>query len=432
MITAALIRDLIPGLTARTFLEYYAVACIVLMPAYVFLLIYIGRKTTLLKRFNAYIDGILGLKEEPAASPQAKQPEQPEEGKEKNASDDEKSGITRFRIYVGDKYYCRVSSTESSLRTQAINWYSENEFVGTVEKKSGVFTANKNGRVKIYYEDESGLENGVQVYDIEVMQKNPEWFADKVIEFLYKEADRDTTAFHFISRRIIRENVAKHTVQYEGKMKAERRMTLQFDGNDRLQRALWELDGGEQAAETIQRELEERFEYVPGTGGISIWVREAIDGTRDDVEVYCFLKRSSSGALLFGIGRAWREYGDIEEFLMNIAMCERLFSDCLGKEPESAFEVDPAYFDRKRSGQKEPPEASTPTNMLPERTGSDGKGKTGPTGDSPGSTDTAPEVPGNTDDKDNGEGEDDGQGGEEVDLGENPDIDSFSDYEESH
>lgn len=358
------------SISIRDILEYYAILCIVLMPVSFYVLIYLNKRTSLIEKINRKLDRIFGLEEQKKTEKTEKKTT--ENNAEKPQDNDDSDGITRFNIFVGDKYFCRVNSMESTRRTKALSWISQNEFVAKINKKTGEFEAKKSGRILVYYQDENNsFDTGTQVYDITVVQRNPNWFADKFITFMNKNAVRDEVCASLIGRKITSENPSKKTVTYEGNS-PEKRLVLQFDSKDRLQRVLWEYNSSiNETNEEFSKELEDRFEKVAGKGGVSIWIREFIDDKRDEVEMYAFHKRTSSGTYVFAIGKTWREYGDVEEFLMNIGMCEKMFSDILKDEPTTEFAVDKEYAKKKSAGPKsepepEPEEIPTPAPELPE------------------------------------------------------------------
>ena len=345
------LKELVSGLTIREILEYYAMLCIILMPFAFGILIYLNKRTSAIKRLNEFLDRILGLKEEKTPSGNDKKEEKKNgNDDEKNAEDDnEKSGITHFKIFVGDIYYCRVNSADSTERTNTLSWTSTNRFIAQIEKKTGKLLARRNGNVQIVYIDENGYDQGRTLYNIDVVQTNPDWFADKAIGLLYKNASREEVANAFIGKKILSENKAKKTVIYEG-LEDEKKIVFQFSAGNKLRRILWEFDSNikeDEDGRFFSDELGQRFERVEGTGDVDIWIREFDDGSRDEVEYYAFVKKTSRKTVVLGIGKTWRDYGDVEEFLMNIPMCEKMFADCTGNEPVAKFTVDAEYARKK-------------------------------------------------------------------------------------
>ncbi|MBQ7507963.1 MAG: hypothetical protein IJT52_01380, partial [Spirochaetales bacterium] len=89
------------------------------------------------------------------------------------------------------------------------------------------------------------------------------------------------------------------------------------------------------------------------------WFNTITNSQRDDVQEYAFLRRTDDGRRLLGIGAMWREDADLEEFLENIQMAEKTFSDLMpGIEPaevEAKIEVEP----------ENQPAAVQPANNVP-------------------------------------------------------------------
>ena len=362
------IKEFAAGISVKEILEYYAILCLILMPATIYVLIYLNKKTKAIQKLNSFLDKFLGLENTEKVSQKIEEDTQKKE-LETQADADEKSGITSFNILVGDKYFCRVNSTDSTLQMRGISWSTENDFVGKINKKEGVFTARKKGKVKIYFNDDSdAFSNGVQLYDINVLARKQDWFADNIIDKIYKNALRDEVSALFIDRHIIKENKRNNIVIYEGKNRDEKKIHIQYNAKGEILRALWEIDcSDENTIAELNRNLNERFDNVPGEGDISIWIREVIDEKRDEVEIYSFWKKISVNTVFFGIGKTWREYGDVEEFLLNIGMCEKMFSEIIDTENYSDFIVDKKYLEYKKAGTNaEPEKPDNVTNVLQE------------------------------------------------------------------
>ena len=347
------LKEFLAGLTVREILEYYAMLCIILMPFAFGILIYLSKKTSAIERLNRFLDRILGLEEAktPPASDKKEEKKDENTDEKKAEEDDEKSGIIKFNILVGDTYFCRVDSVDTSKMTKGLSWFSTNRFVADIDKESGKLTAKKNGSAIIIYTDKNvDYDPGRSLYNISVVQRNPDWFADRAIELLYKDALRDEVANAFIDRKILSESKVKKTVTYEG-LGGEKKIVFQFSSGNRLRRVLWEFDQGnvkeDERGGYFGEELDQRFEKVEGKGDVTIWIREYVDERRDEVQFYAFAKRTSRKTVILGIGKTWREYGDVEEFLMNISMCEKTFVDCTDGEPVSGFAVDEEYARKK-------------------------------------------------------------------------------------
>ena len=66
------------------------------------------------------------------------------------------------------------------------------------------------------------------------------------------------------------------------------------------------------------------------TTGIRIWIHRQVTHEYDEVDHYCWIKRLDKEDLtVLAIGTIWRENSDIEEFMANLRMAERVFSECV-------------------------------------------------------------------------------------------------------
>lgn len=345
-------------------LQYYATLNLVTLPVNALALLYLYKKTNLIDKFNDWLDRVLRLGD-PIPAPPAPEKDAEEEPVEETFTDkekylQEKRGVSSLRIKVGDLYYCRLSSRFTSSKMYSLDWYSRNKFVGDVSE-DGVFTAFHTGKANVGYQERgNSIDNGNEMYEIEVVPTDPQWFGDEYIQMLACRNKKDVVLSRILDRRILSENIVSHVVVFSGK-KQYKTVTLQFNMFGELDKILFELNECDDTKDKkLSEQLLERFDEADiEAKDIKIWFNTITNSQRDDVQEYAFLRRTDDGRRLLGIGAMWREDADLEEFLENIQMAEKNFSDLMpGIEPaevEAKIEVEP----------ENQPAAVQPANNVP-------------------------------------------------------------------
>ncbi|MBR4381933.1 MAG: hypothetical protein IKP64_00085 [Selenomonadaceae bacterium] len=339
----------------ETILQYYAFISLVTLPLNALAFLYVYKKTDYLDRFNDWLDRILKLGE-PIKTPQAlAQEEKTEKEPETFASREEyeRKGTSFVRIQVGDIYYCRLTSRQTDSRLYQLDWYSNNEFVGQIDENA-IFSAFHTGRATVgYFERGNSLNGGNPMYEIEVIPTEERWFADEFVPAILEHRKKDVVLASLIDRRILSENTQARSLTYEGRGEYKK-LTIQFNIFGELDKVLYELpEGGGPSDEDISKKMEERYDEAKLKGqGIRIWYSLESNRSKEDVKLYAFLRQDGNGSRLFGISQFWRQNAEIDEFLLNIQMAEKYFSDLLPGiipiEVEVEYEEEPAAQEPSR------------------------------------------------------------------------------------
>lgn len=300
----------------RTILEYYAVITLVSMPATVLVMISLYRKTNVFDRIDRLIDRMLGIKpaktDKPGGAPAAPEGEQPKES----------LPAPSMTLTVGDVYYCHPFGAP----LQEKEWRCDNEFVGVIEE-GNLFHARHAGRTKILSTVKGQqFDNGNVEYELEVLP-NDGWFANKLLGRLAAGAKMAEVMTLFANRQTSLRPGREDILQTNAS-KGEDGLLMQFK-NGLFVRCLW-LIRRKDELDTLEDALTERFESVALTQAprwFTLWKTGEKNEEKDLVPLYAFTHHLNAGETLLGIGRTWREKEDIDEFLMNVGMCVRLFAD---------------------------------------------------------------------------------------------------------
>lgn len=330
-------------------LQYYAIISLTMMPISVGLVIYLSRKTDILDRMDDALDKLTGKKKE--TKDNKKEPEKetkptPAEDK-KEEPIPELEGIASFRLPVGDIYYCELGSQNRVERLYTPQWETSNDFIGKIDE-NGVFSALKAGTVTVTVKKKDDpFDEGSTVYQILVTPLNEGWFAEGVFNAILQRKKKDDVLRLLSTRKITSETPGKKIIRYDAGAE-DRSLTIQFNANGEIARAAFSMrNSGNRYIEELEKELAERFEPVPlkSGKGVSIWMHRDSNAEHDEVDGYAFIRNSQGRPAVLGIAQAWREYGEVEEFLKNIGMTLKLFSDCLPEEKPVAIEAEPAAKD---------------------------------------------------------------------------------------
>ena len=344
--------------TIRAILQYYAIISISCLTLNVPLVVILYRKTKFFDHVNNYMDAMLGIK--PDNNPKEKEQNaiDSQENQGQNKQQDpsvqavgrpEESGISSFRMKVGTSYFCKLSSQNRFSKTYEIEWFSDNEFVGTIDEKKGLFRALRAGKVSIGFEIKAaGSDSGTMLYEIEVVPDEQDWYAGELIEDLIARKRRDIVLSRFADRNIEYDNQDKNIIGY-GTDEFCLSLQLQFNKYDELERVLYELPPMSPKGRTeFVKQVEQRFEKIETTGyGIHIWNMRLEDQEKNEVILYAFIRQTEDNRSYFGIGQFWREYGEEDEMLENIQMVEGLFCDLLP-------DITPAEVKARKKMRKKP------------------------------------------------------------------------------
>lgn len=353
--------EFLKGLSVSQILQYYAVMSLALMPLNILLLYLLNKYTDLVVRFDRFLDGLIGRKDDGGRGADVrKDASDGGEGKETERKEEmaELSGISCFSLPVGQVYHCRQNSQGRSSGMYELRWFSSNEFIGKVDGDA-VFTALKAGTVDVYCARKNDdYDQGAHAYRITVLPRDGKWPVQKVIDLLLARAERRTVLEAFMDSKILRDDPVGNVIEYRQCGSFEK-ITLQFDRTGRLERTVYLLKTGKDCSARIPEgmvsELDDRFEEIPliTEGGIRLWIHRFTDEEHDEVDVYAYMRESMAegirGRRVLCIGQTWREYGEIDEFLLNIRMAEKMFSGILpGEEPIPVEAHVPAGAERKK------------------------------------------------------------------------------------
>ena len=336
--------DFIKELSIKEILQYYAVICLALAPLNILLTFLLYKYTNLIERFDMFLDRHLakdGGKEKKKSVPEEKKQQTDKVPADAPKDSPELAGISCFNLPVGQIYYCRQSSQGRGGSFYDMRWFVSNEFLGKIDE-DGLFTALKAGRIDIFCARRNDdFDTGALAYSVKILPRRPKWTVQRTIDLIAERAKKEKVLETFIDTKIITDDQKKRILAYKQNGDFEK-VILQLDGNLRAERAVYIIRPrkGEElksAIKDILEQIDDRFEAVELEGeGINYWIHRLIDDEHDEVDMYAYLRKSNSaeasGAWILAIGQTWREYGEIEEFLLNIKMAEKMFADCLSGE----------------------------------------------------------------------------------------------------
>ena len=346
----------------RSILQYYAIISISCLTFSLPVIVFLHRKTRFFEHVNNYIDSMLGYK--PVQMPEEGGEEAEEQQTEGTVAEQnpgqqpsarpEETGVSSFKMRVGSSYFCKLSSQNRISKTYEIEWFSDNEFVGKIDEKKGLFTALRAGKVGLGFDIKAaGPDTGTMLYEIEVVPDDEFWFAGKLIEDLIARKKREIVLARFEDRNIEYDNQDRNIIGYGADDDVVSTL-LQFNEYNEFERVLYELPPMSQNARSaFIKQIEQRFEKVDTEGyGIHIWNMRLEDHEKNEVILYAFIRQDEDKRSFFGIGQFWREYGEEDEMIENIQMAEALFCDLLpGLEPAN---VKALKKERRRKTEPQP------------------------------------------------------------------------------
>ena len=310
-------------------LYYYALLCLTLMPVSIIMMIILARRTNLMERVNTVVDKILPPQPEDAP---ASTKEEIAEAQQVVENVRVLSGVSVFKIRVGEKYQCHLNFQNRGGSYGEMVWFNDNEFVGKVSS-NGLFKSSKAGLSNIYCVSKGhAYEAGVQAYAIEVVPSDAEWFVDKLISQVSKRLPKQDVLVANIARKIFDERPEQSIIHYAGlPVEGTFSMAVQFDELNTLVRGCYTIQKTRENLNAITANLNDRFEQVKikGAPEMTVWIHQIIDNDHQEVDIYAIL-RTCEDYLLLCVGQSWREYGEKEEFLDNIQMAGRQFEPITG------------------------------------------------------------------------------------------------------
>ena len=321
-----------------TIMFYYAIICLVMIPFSVLGILYLYKKTDVMEKFEARLDKILDEKEnkkkpkesqgQPAPSQAQTKPEPPAQASpETEEEPSQKYPIARFRLGIGDIYFCRLGSNDQGGRSQKLLWTVENDFIGEIQN-GDVFKALKTGKVVVSCaREDNDFDAGSRVYEIDVTPSNENWFVEPLHKMILNKAKKETVLSYLAGKRLVSDRPGRNIMTFEDD---KGKISVQFGTEGFLERVVLQLKKkGAEVYAGLEKEIEERYEKVKlKTGALPIWVHRISTVEFNEVDAYVFVK-FIDGAYFLAIGRNWREYGEIDEFLLNISMAQKQFQDII-------------------------------------------------------------------------------------------------------
>lgn len=350
----------------KTILEYYAIISLITLPLNIFLFVFLNKKTPLIENFNQWLDRKLGVPPPKPAEPEPKPQDKKEEDKGKKEEvikRPENFHTALFKIPVGDMYHCMTSSVDNDSRRYTLEWTTDNDFIGTIDK-DGLFTARKTGKVSLFYKRKEDIsDKGHNAYQIEVVPTHREWFGNEFLSALEERTLKEKVISKLMDRTILSEKPQQKSITYAG-VGDYSELTVQFNMYSELERVLYVLQKHANT-DDIVKELDERFEEAKLVGtGIRVWTRrykKDKDEEIDEVTLYAFLRETLSGQRYLGISQSWREYADIYEFLENVQMAEKTFAEIMPGTPVADVKAIIEKKEPPKPAPALPPVPSTPS-----------------------------------------------------------------------
>ena len=321
------------SLDIHTILNYYAILCLILSPISIWLFITLYRKTDVMDKVDKFIDKLLGIKEQPAE--EQKKPEEPEKKEISKRGNLEMSGVAIFNLQVGDIYYCRKSTQHFSENIHEIVWSTDNEFIGEIDE-DGLLTTKHTGELNVFCaRKDNPFDSAVQAYNINVFPMSEDWFAQWLLDAINNKSKKSDILAKNIKQKLVSENPFARTITYEYSGPAKR-LILEFDEKDLLDKGVFILrDCTKENLDALKVQLNERFEKVKlQNEETEIWIHRIIDEAHNEVDVYAMLKIIKGKDTILGFSHTWREFGEIEEFLLNINMASQNFKACIDLKKE--------------------------------------------------------------------------------------------------
>lgn len=322
--------------TLKTILLYYAMAWAVITPLLIVAAIIMNKRSggEYVKRYDAFLDRLLGLKPEIPVGNDKK--EKTEDGEERSINETENDGeeanrkaeIARFVLLTGDVYRCNLTTWQMDSMSGQILWSVKNKFTGTIDENTGEFHALREGIAEIFC-------NRIPAYIITVLPSDGEWEPGNSITTISKKGTIDDEFASYTSKRKPQKIDFKRSVIHCGQQQPGNIRNLYGYGPDRkLERVLSEWKWSQETEENFVKRIstrarevgEDKKDEIPGT---RIWIHI---GSELNVDACIMLRRTTHNTMLFGVCRNWREGGTVAEVQGNPGMVIQMFADLMPEE----------------------------------------------------------------------------------------------------
>lgn len=305
-------------MNTRIIFEYYGIACAVLLPVCLMLVIVFARKGGLIEKVNGWLDAMMPAKKTASETDKKKTEEKKETDWDRNSK-----VMTCMRLKAGETYQCILSDTEKNEVGSQREWSVSDAFVGQIDDDTAVFKALKAGKTYV----ECGE---VRIYYIEVTPKDGKWFARQEYEAYIQSSASDQIKKMYPPKKI--QTSADNQIIKVNDILQNASVTFGLDKKGTCQNVLFTLPNNEQNLTAIKSGMSDRMEQIEIKNlDMMLWILKQGRKKEETVSSAAFviLKKKT---ILFGFGRNWRQDGTIEEFLANPNMFIRTFSTMLDDE----------------------------------------------------------------------------------------------------
>lgn len=300
----------------KLILEFYGIACAVLLPLCLIMIIIFSRKGGFIDNLNKQLDKMMAKKD-----PKEKDKPQEEQAKKTLTPWEEHSkSLTCLKLRVGDTYMCVLNDIEKNLIGSRRDWTASDPFVGKVDEKTCVFKAEKVGGTLIICSD-------IRIYYIEVEARKRHWFATEIYDAFCNGLHKSELLKNY-SKYKIKDEAETHQISIKG-IPQTKNVIVEYDDGQHLTKCLFVMENNQSNMKSITEGLEERMEKIDSNPTeITFWIHKKRSDYEDSIDCACFIW-SKEREILFGLANNWRQKGMLEEFCANTGMFINSFCSLL-------------------------------------------------------------------------------------------------------
>lgn len=300
----------------KLILEFYGIACAVLLPLCLIMIIIFSRKGGFIDSLNKKLDKMTAKKD-------PKEEDKPKEEQAKKTLtpwEEHSKSLTCLKLKVGDTYMCVLNDIEKNLIGSRRDWTASDPFVGKVDEKTCVFKAEKVGGTLIICSD-------IRIYYIEVEARKRHWFATEIYDAFCNGLHKSELIKN-CSKYKIKDEAETHQISIKG-IPQTKNVIVEYDDEQHLTKCLFVMENNQSNIKSITDGLEERMEKIDSNPtDITFWIHKKRSDYEDSIDSACFIW-SKEREILFGLANNWRQKGMIEEFCANTGMFINSFSSLL-------------------------------------------------------------------------------------------------------